>query len=168
MAAYGAELITVPAGNMELARDLAQQMQVLSSHPQHTPGQPAAGARSLRRGFNSLTSHRYNMQPAQSRAARFRGHQVSDGPVAVCFNAGPAIKWVLLQAKGMGTVLDQFANSDNPLGHYRATGPELWEQTQGRITHFVSSMGTTGMSLSINQRTYRHMVFFNFWCESHA
>ena len=48
----------------------------------------------------------------------------------------------------MGIVLDQFANPDNPLGHYRATGPELWEQTQGRITHFVSSMGTTGMSLS--------------------
>ena len=41
-------------------------------------------------------------------------------------------------------VLDQFGNADNPLGHYRGTGPELWEQTNGRITHFVSSMGTTG------------------------
>ena len=41
-------------------------------------------------------------------------------------------------------MLDQFGNSDNPLGHFNATGPELWEQTQGRITHFVSSMGTTG------------------------
>ena len=44
----------------------------------------------------------------------------------------------------MGRVLDQFANTDNPLGHYTGTGPELWEQTDGRITHFVSSMGTTG------------------------
>jgi cysteine synthase B len=45
---------------------------------------------------------------------------------------------------GEGTVLDQFANSDNPLAHYRGTGPEIWEQTAGTITHFVSSMGTTG------------------------
>jgi cysteine synthase B len=45
---------------------------------------------------------------------------------------------------GEGVVLDQFANSDNPLAHYRGTGPELWEQTAGEITHFVSSMGTTG------------------------
>ena len=49
-----------------------------------------------------------------------------------------------MQARGMGVVLDQFGNGDNPLGHFNATGPELWEQTRGRITHFVSSMGTTG------------------------
>lgn len=45
---------------------------------------------------------------------------------------------------GKGKVLDQFANTDNPLAHYSGTGPEIWEQTGGRITHFVSSMGTTG------------------------
>lgn len=49
-----------------------------------------------------------------------------------------------MQEKGEGTVLDQFSNKDNPEAHYAGTGPELWEQTQGRITHFVSSMGTTG------------------------
>ncbi|WP_028470296.1 cysteine synthase CysM [Neptunomonas japonica] len=49
-----------------------------------------------------------------------------------------------MQINGQGTVLDQFANQDNPVAHYTGTGPELWEQTQGRITHFVSSMGTTG------------------------
>jgi S-sulfo-L-cysteine synthase (O-acetyl-L-serine-dependent) len=49
-----------------------------------------------------------------------------------------------MQAQGKGKVLDQFGNSDNPLAHYTTTGPELWQQTQGRITHFVSSMGTTG------------------------
>lgn len=47
-------------------------------------------------------------------------------------------------ARGEAKALDQFANEDNPLAHYRTTGPELWQQTHGRITHFVSSMGTTG------------------------
>ena len=74
MAAYGAELILVPRGSMEVARDLAQQM----------------------------------------------------------------------QAAGEGVVLDQFANAANPEAHYRSTGPELWRQTGGGLTHFVSSMGTTG------------------------
>lgn len=50
----------------------------------------------------------------------------------------------LMRDAGEGVVLDQFANPDNPLAHYRGTGPEIWEQTDGEITHFVSSMGTTG------------------------
>jgi len=74
MAAYGAELISVEAGKMEVARDLAEEM----------------------------------------------------------------------EARGEGVVLDQFGNGDNPLAHIRGTGPEIWEQTQGTVTHFVSSMGTTG------------------------
>jgi cysteine synthase B len=49
-----------------------------------------------------------------------------------------------MQAEGKGKVLDQFANTDNPLAHMTTTGPEIWEQTQGNITHFVSAMGTTG------------------------
>jgi cysteine synthase B len=49
-----------------------------------------------------------------------------------------------MQAEGKGLVLNQFGNADNPLAHYEGTGPELWEQTSGAITHFVSSMGTTG------------------------
>jgi cysteine synthase B len=49
-----------------------------------------------------------------------------------------------MQAEGRGRILDQFANTDNPLSHYEGTGPELWRDTAGTITHFVSSMGTTG------------------------
>ncbi|WP_173171835.1 cysteine synthase CysM [Pseudomonas tohonis] len=49
-----------------------------------------------------------------------------------------------MQAEGRGKVLDQFANGDNPEAHYVGTGPEIWRQTQGTITHFISSMGTTG------------------------
>ena len=49
-----------------------------------------------------------------------------------------------MQARGEGTVLDQFGNRDNPLAHYESTGPEIWRDTNGTITHFVSSMGTTG------------------------
>ena len=49
-----------------------------------------------------------------------------------------------LRAEGRGIILDQFANPDNPLAHYEGTAPEIWRDTQGRLTHFVSSMGTTG------------------------
>lgn len=49
-----------------------------------------------------------------------------------------------MQAEGNGKVLNQFANPDNPLAHYEGTGPEIWRDTQGKVTHFVSAMGTTG------------------------
>ncbi|HEY8243022.1 MAG TPA: cysteine synthase CysM [Casimicrobiaceae bacterium] len=56
-----------------------------------------------------------------------------------------------MRAEGRGTVLDQFANPDNPLAHYRGTGPELWRDTEGRITHFVSAMGTTGTIMGVSR-----------------
>ena len=56
-----------------------------------------------------------------------------------------------MQARGEGVILDQFSNTDNPLAHYDNTGREIWEQTDGRITHFVSSMGTTGTIMGVSR-----------------
>jgi len=56
-----------------------------------------------------------------------------------------------MEARGEGKVLDQFANPDNPLAHYQGTGPEIWRDTQGEVTHFVSSMGTTGTIMGTSE-----------------
>ena len=56
-----------------------------------------------------------------------------------------------METDGMGRVLDQFGNSDNPLAHFENTGPEIWEQSERKITHFVSSMGTTGTIMGVSR-----------------
>ena len=56
-----------------------------------------------------------------------------------------------MRDEGKGVILDQFANPDNPLAHYRGTGPEIWRDTEGRITHFVSAMGTTGTIMGVSR-----------------
>ncbi|EGM76032.1 cysteine synthase [Rheinheimera sp. A13L] len=56
-----------------------------------------------------------------------------------------------MQAEGVGLVLDQFNNIDNPAAHFASTGPEIWQQSQGQVTHFVSSMGTTGTIMGVSR-----------------
>jgi cysteine synthase B len=56
-----------------------------------------------------------------------------------------------MRDEGKGIILDQFANPDNPLSHYRGTGPEIWSDTDGAITHFVSAMGTTGTIMGVSR-----------------
>ena len=56
-----------------------------------------------------------------------------------------------MRDEGRGVILDQFANPDNPLAHYEGTGPEIWRDTQGTVTHFVSSMGTTGTIMGVSR-----------------
>jgi cysteine synthase B len=56
-----------------------------------------------------------------------------------------------MQTEGRGVVLDQFANEDNPVAHYEGTGPEIWRQSEQKITHFVSSMGTTGTIMGVSR-----------------
>lgn len=56
-----------------------------------------------------------------------------------------------MRDEGKGVILDQFANPDNPLAHYRGTGPEIWRDTAGRVTHFVSAMGTTGTIMGVSR-----------------
>jgi len=56
-----------------------------------------------------------------------------------------------MQKDGKGIILDQFGNPDNPRAHYETTGPEIWRDTEGRITHFVSAMGTTGTIMGVSQ-----------------
>ena len=69
-----------------------------------------------------------------------------DGGMELCRDVAEKMR-----DEGKGIILDQFANPDNPLAHYESTGPEIWCETAGRVTHFVSSMGTTGTIMGVSR-----------------
>lgn len=117
----GDTLIEATSGNTGIALAMAAAMRgyrLLLVMPEHM----SVERRQVMRAFGAeilLTSREGGMEEARDVSCRLRD-------------------------EGRGFILDQFANPDNPLAHYETTGPEIWRDTQGRITHFVSSMGTTG------------------------
>ena len=95
------------------------------------------------------------IMPASQSQER-RDAMAAYGAELISMNAGMGMEdardlALRLQAEGKGVVLNQFGNSDNPLAHYRGTGAEIWQQTNGEVTHFVSSMGTTGTIMGVSR-----------------
>ncbi len=93
------------------------------------------------RGYKMILIMPDNMSNERRAAMSAYGAElilVSDGM------EGARDKALEMQSQGLGKVLNQFANPDNPLAHYGTTGPEIWQQTNGKVTHFISAMGTTG------------------------
>ncbi|MCG3171422.1 MAG: Cysteine synthase B [Pseudomonadales bacterium] len=102
------------------------------------------------RGYRLLLIMPEHMSEERRQVMRAFGAELIDVPRAGGMEAARDLA-LRLQSEGRGRVLDQFANPDNPLAHYRGTAPEIWCQTQGRITHFVSSMGTTGTIMGVSR-----------------
>ena len=95
------------------------------------------------RGYRLLLVMPENQTPERKRTMRAYGAELVLTPRAGGMEGARDLAEKMVRER-KGVMLDQFANPDNPLAHYEATGPEIWRDTEGRITHFVSSMGTTG------------------------
>ena len=95
------------------------------------------------RGYRLLLVMPENQTPERKRTMRAYGAELVLTPRAGGMEGARDLAEKMVR-EGKGVMLDQFANPDNPLAHYEATGPEIWRDTGGKITHFVSSMGTTG------------------------
>ena len=95
------------------------------------------------RGFRMILIMPDNMSEERRASMRAYGAELILTPAAASMEGAIDLARQM-QARGEGIVLDQFSNSDNPRAHYEGTGPEIWRDTDGRITHFVSAMGTTG------------------------
>jgi len=95
------------------------------------------------RGYHMILVMPEHLSAERRQAMRAYGADIILTPKAGCMETARDVA-ERMRAEGHGIILDQFSNPDNPLSHYKGTGPELWRETDGRITHFVSSMGTTG------------------------
>ncbi len=95
------------------------------------------------RGYRMILIMPEHLSIERRQAMRAYGAEVILTPKAGSMEAARDLAEAM-QKQGKGKILDQFSNPDNPLAHYEGTAPEIWRDTQGKITHFVSSMGTTG------------------------
>ncbi|MFM8342445.1 MAG: cysteine synthase CysM [Methylomonas sp.] len=95
------------------------------------------------KGYKMILIMPNNMSAERIASMKAYGAEIILTPAAGSMEAAIDLARAM-QAEGKGLILDQFANPDNPLAHYESTGPEIWRDTHGKITHFVSSMGTTG------------------------
>lgn len=95
------------------------------------------------RGYRMVLVMPENMSEERRQMMRAYGAQIVLTPAAEGIE-GSIVRARQMRQAGEGVILDQFANPDNPLAHFQTTGPEIWRDTEGKITHFVSSMGTTG------------------------
>jgi len=95
------------------------------------------------RGYKMILIMPDNMSSERIASMKAYGAEIILTPAAGSMEAAIDLSREM-EARGEGRILDQFANPDNPRAHYEGTGPEIWRDTKGKITHFVSSMGTTG------------------------
>ena len=103
------------------------------------------------KGYNMILIMPDNMSEERTASMRAFGAQIisvsaADGGMELARDLADE-----MQAEGKGIVLDQFSNPDNWSAHYETTGPEIWQQTEGKITHFISSMGTTGTIMGVSR-----------------
>jgi cysteine synthase B len=101
------------------------------------------------RGYHMILIMPDNMSQERKDAMAAYGAELIEVPAKTAGMEGARDLALQMQGEGKGMVLNQFGNSDNSEAHYLTTGPELWQQTNGKITHFVSSMGTTGTIMGV-------------------
>ena len=102
------------------------------------------------KGYRMLLVMPENMSEERRAVMRAYGAEIILTPAEGSMEAA-IDKARAMEANGVGRILDQFSNPDNPLAHVETTGPEIWHDTQGRITHFVSAMGTTGTIMGVSE-----------------
>jgi cysteine synthase B len=102
------------------------------------------------RGYRMILIMPENQSVERCQTMRAYGAELLLTPKAGGMEAARDLADAMMK-EGKGVVLDQFANADNPLAHYEATGPEIWRDTDGCVTHFVSSMGTTGTIMGVSR-----------------